>query len=263
MATIGLYVPSGVLSGARECLLPLQLLLHLWPQVPHLRQWAAAAAAESKAKHQLNPARVLEAMTATEPLMEAQDPPGLSCTLYDYQRESLHWMRTQEQASHGVSSHMWFAVLEGALWYSMLLGRFSCEPPEQNAAGGLLCDELGLGKTVEIISLVLSMPASNRAAAAVASEDVVDERVGGTLVVCPVSLVGQWKKEIELRAPAVSVGVYYGKPRTRIAGKLGEYDVVLTTYGVMLADHVAKGTQAALTAVMWHRVVLDESQQLR
>ncbi|CAN0550665.1 unnamed protein product, partial [Ectocarpus sp. 12 AP-2014] len=58
---------------------------------------------------------------------------------------------------------------------------------------------------------------------------------GGTLVVCPLSLIGQWRGELEskTRKGAISVGFHYGAGRSR---RLCRKDVVLTTYGVLSSE---------------------------
>ncbi|CBJ29027.1 DNA repair helicase rad5,16, putative [Ectocarpus siliculosus] len=93
---------------------------------------------------------------------------------------------------------------------------------------------------------------------------------GGTLVVCPLSLIGQWRGELEskTRKGAISVGFHYGAGRSRRvwAGtrkrrwlgigprstrELCRKDVVLTTYGVLsseMAKHEADATARESTA---------------
>lgn len=56
----------------------------------------------------------------------------------------------------------------------------------------------------------------------------------GTLVVCPISALDQWKQEIEkfTKGSALTVGIYHGQKRTSSLPRklLCKYDVVLTTY---------------------------------
>ncbi|GJP46913.1 hypothetical protein CLOM_g6160, partial [Closterium sp. NIES-68] len=66
-----------------------------------------------------------------------------------------------------------------------------------------------------------------------------DRRVrGGTLIVCPMTLLSQWKAECEAHtAPGLlSVLLYYGSGRDSEARFLAQHDVVITTYGTLHAE---------------------------
>ncbi|MEV4620988.1 DEAD/DEAH box helicase [Asanoa sp. NPDC049573] len=108
--------------------------------------------------------------------------------------------------------------------------------------GGVLADDMGLGKTAQTLSLLLSE-----------REQASD--VGATLLVCPMSLVSNWRKEAEKFAPSLDVYVHHGA--TRDAARLETADLVITTYGTALRD------LDALRAVEWGRVVCDEAQAIK
>ncbi|MEV0713828.1 DEAD/DEAH box helicase [Asanoa sp. NPDC050611] len=107
--------------------------------------------------------------------------------------------------------------------------------------GGILADDMGLGKTAQTLSLLVSE--RERGA------------VGATLLVCPMSLVSNWRKEAEKFAPSLDVYVHHGA--TREVARLADADLVITTYGTALRD------LAALQAVEWGRVVCDEAQAIK
>jgi hypothetical protein len=119
----------------------------------------------------------------------------------------------------------------GLAWLSFL---------DRIGLGAVLADDMGLGKTVQLLSLV----AASRAA-------------GPTLLVCPMSLVGNWQREAERFVPSLRVHVYHGADRELRTGHLGQGDLVITTYQVTGRD------QAALSAVDWARVVCDEAQNIK
>lgn len=111
--------------------------------------------------------------------------------------------------------------------------------------GSCLADDMGLGKTAQLIGTMLADPAS-----------------GPTLVVCPVSVLGNWQREVERFAPELSVQVHHGPDRARhdadlFAEQAATWDVTLTTYGLLQRD------RELLEAVRWGRVVLDEAQQIK
>ncbi|GII91214.1 DEAD/DEAH box helicase [Sinosporangium siamense] len=129
----------------------------------------------------------------------------------------------------------------GLSWLSFLSGL---------GLGGILADDMGLGKTAQTLALML------------------DERVprdggappGPTLLICPMSLVGNWHREAGRFAPSLRVYIHHGGGRTRGAefdAAAGEADLVVTTYGTALRD------LDMLAGVVWGRVVCDEAQAIK
>src|SRR5690242_4031981 len=116
--------------------------------------------------------------------------------------------------------------------------------------GGILADDMGLGKTIQLLSLVSAQsPGSEQAPGA-----------GPTLLVCPMSLVGNWQREAARFTPDLRVHVHHGADRLdgeSLAEALTGADLVITTYGVATRD------QAALGQVNWARVVCDEAQNIK
>jgi len=105
--------------------------------------------------------------------------------------------------------------------------------------GGILADDMGLGKTIQLLSLIAAEPS------------------GPTLLVCPMSLVGNWQREAARFTPGLRVHVHHGADRLDRAGALAEADLVITSYGVATRD------QAALSTLTWSRVVCDEAQNIK
>ncbi|MFE3456337.1 DEAD/DEAH box helicase [Nocardiopsis aegyptia] len=112
--------------------------------------------------------------------------------------------------------------------------------------GAVLADDMGLGKTVQLLALL-------------ADERAEGPAPGPTLLVCPVSLVGNWRREAARFAPGLRVHVQHGPDRpggNALARLVGACDLVVTTYGVVARDD-------ELAALPWHRVVCDEAQALK
>ena len=79
----------------------------------------------------------------------------------------------------------------------------------------------------------------------------------GTLIVCPLSVLDNWRQQLEAHtAGGLSLLVYHGADRDRRASALGQHDVVITTYGTLAAE---LGTKNGVGATPWLRVVLDVS----
>ncbi|MDQ7908846.1 DEAD/DEAH box helicase [Phytohabitans sp. ZYX-F-186] len=110
--------------------------------------------------------------------------------------------------------------------------------------GGILADDMGLGKTIQLIALMAGD----------------GPEVGPTLLVCPMSLVGNWEREAAKFAPGLRVHVHHGAERARgaeFAAAVRDADVVVTTYSVAARDAEALGE------IAWHRVVVDEAQAIK
>jgi SNF2 family DNA or RNA helicase len=104
--------------------------------------------------------------------------------------------------------------------------------------GACLADDMGLGKTAQLIATLLADPVE-----------------GSTLVVCPVSVLGNWERELARFAPSLDVQTHHGAGRDKAA--LDGHDVVLTTYSLVTRD------VTELAAIDWGRLVLDEAQQIK
>lgn len=95
---------------------------------------------------------------------------------------------------------------------------------KHNGFGGILADEMGLGKTVQAIAFLKSE-----------YEEGVN---AGTLIVCPASLVYNWKSELERFAPNLPAVVVSGKQEERMETirALKPDDIVITSYDLLRRD---------------------------
>jgi SNF2 family DNA or RNA helicase len=91
--------------------------------------------------------------------------------------------------------------------------------------GGILADEMGLGKTLQAIALIQSEVEEN-------------DNKQPTLVVCPTSVVYNWKDEIEKFAPSLNCIVISGSKNSRDEQKqnINDADVVITSYALIRRD---------------------------
>ncbi|KAG4113520.1 hypothetical protein ERO13_D13G228100v2 [Gossypium hirsutum] len=90
---------------------------------------------------------------------------------------------------------------------------------------------------------------------------------GGNLIICPMTLLGQWKAEIEthVQPGSLSLYVHYGQSRPKDAKLLAQNDVVITTYGVLASEFSAENSEdnGGLYSVRWFRIVLDEAHTIK
>ena len=114
--------------------------------------------------------------------------------------------------------------------------------------GACLADDMGLGKTIQLLALLLA----EREAAAPPPPP--------TLLVCPMSVVGNWQHETNRFAPRLRVHVHHGAGRLtgdEFARAADQADLVLTTYSLAARD------RSLLAGVEWGRIVLDEAQNIK
>ena len=112
----------------------------------------------------------------------------------------------------------------------------------RHTGGLILADEMGLGKTIQIIALLLcEKPETSRPA----------------LIICPTSLIANWRKEIMKFAPELSVLIHRGHNRTGITAGLQRAQVVLSTYDTVVNDI------SIFAGMPWSWLICDEAQALK
>jgi|TARA_B000000477_G_scaffold87821_1_gene74726 SNF2 family DNA or RNA helicase len=118
---------------------------------------------------------------------------------------------------------------EGVLWMLTMENQLS------GPKGGFLCDEMGLGKSAQLIATMLGNPKKS------------------TLLVVPKSIITQWANEIKKFAPKLSVHLFDGPKRY-----LKEADVVITPYSLLSTIE-----DTPIHMNVWDRVILDEAHEIR
>lgn len=109
-------------------------------------------------------------------------------------------------------------------------------------AGACLADDMGLGKTIQAIALMLSRG-----------------KKGASLVVAPASVLLNWQSEINRFAPSLTCRVLHDScgDREQMIQETGDYDILLTTYGLLNAEVVL------LSKKQWNVILLDEAHTIK
>ncbi|KAK8001794.1 rad8 and Rdh54p [Apiospora marii] len=232
------------------------------------------------------------------------DVPGLEAKLYPFQRRALQWLLLREGVTWNgtelepcqdpATSNLPLAFNElkdrsGRSYYCSTLYQVVTRDVapfrelEMALKGGILSEEMGLGKTVETIALILMhrRPVCHPMVMDPYSGQQV-RPTGATLIVTPATLKNQWLSEMNKHAPSLRVMFYEGIKRYKGKGEellkeLAEHDVVITTYNVLQAEiHFAEEPpersmrhartyprpKSPLVQLSWWRVCLDEAQQI-
>ena len=108
-------------------------------------------------------------------------------------------------------------------------------------AGACLADDMGLGKTVQSIAFMLYKATQ-----------------GPSLVVCPASVMLNWANELSRFAPSLDIKILNeAADRETMLSKAKPYDLVLTTYGLLVRE------EEALTGIDWNVICLDEAHIIK
>ncbi|MFZ2387851.1 MAG: SNF2-related protein, partial [Polaromonas sp.] len=114
----------------------------------------------------------------------------------------------------------------------------------QHGLSGILADDMGLGKTLQTLAHVLTEKEAGRL-------------THPALIVAPVSLMGNWRREAGRFTPSLRSLVLHGKERHDAATEMGSYDLVIAPYSLLQRDRERWLEQP------WHLVVLDEAQNIK
>ena len=234
--------------------------------------------------------------------------PGMECDLFPFQKRAVRWLLQRE--GQEVQADGRLAPMEnlpsgglpasftrqqdadgGTYYFSHLFMTLIRDPSQwydaaNHLRGGILAEEMGLGKTVEVTALICL----NRRMAHVKADPEGLKSSGATLIITPPAILEQWKEELKKHAPSLSVHHYTGIKRTPsnrigkeqtdddiLMNELAGFDVVLTTYNVISREiHYAAAAprrnlrhekrfeqrKTPLVRISWWRVCLDEAQMV-
>lgn len=169
---------------------------------------------------------------------------GVKVKLLPHQVEGLEWMKGRELGT----------------------GKRGARVPK----GGILADDMGLGKTLQSISLILTN-AKPRDLDLLAKRKLPSGVEKCTLVVAPLALIRQWELEIRDKVEsshALKVYVHHGPQRTKRFDDLKKYDVVVTTYQILVSEFGNSsveddGIKVGCFGLHWYRVILDEAHTIK
>ncbi|RDW70894.1 uncharacterized protein DSM5745_08405 [Aspergillus mulundensis] len=206
----------------------------------------------------------LDTLDQSTLLGAAQIDKRVTQRLLSHQRTGVDFIAQREGWQPSTSFALWHTVTKGKTKYyeHKITGARNISQP-QDKAGGILADQMGLGKTLTILSAIVgSLGLARLWATSEPSTSL--SKVGATLVIVPSeTIISQWKREIasHLAAHSIRIMKYHGSNRAHGSSNFAACEIVLSTYATVSAEFRAGASR--LHAVQWFRVVLDEAHNIR
>jgi hypothetical protein len=273
------YGPYGICRDLRR--LCRVTLPHL-EETHNVHQTFQSTAGRAQVAHQLYHLLQSESVGAHEP------PPGLACTLREYQLRALRFMVGRETGRDRHPAQEAFWLEDHPLYVTG--GMFNRQPfAMEESRGGLLCSQMGLGKTVLILALILSQPrpfglgispdappafidfaSRNQVATrtSVVKTSAIERKKGNTLILVPHMLVTQWATEVARHTPRLKCILF--DDHFHLAGDAWTcppsiWSETLPGYDIVIASHDALSSPSSrmvLLSIDWFRVCIDEAHLL-
>ena len=147
---------------------------------------------------------------------------------------SLLKKSTESIKPKGLIGNLYPYQISGTKWLDFMI---------RNGCGCILGDEMGLGKTLQIIAAIGLLKQRK--------QDI------HCLVVCPISLLENWAREIKKFYPSLTTQIHYGAKRTGDYHKLLETDITIMPYSCSISDG------GMLTMITWDLMIIDEAQNIK
>ncbi|MEL6489160.1 MAG: DEAD/DEAH box helicase [Cyanobacteria bacterium J06634_6] len=167
---------------------------------------------------------MMDKLTGSSALVPVENPAGFEGELREYQKRGVSWLSYLEN-----------------------LGLNGC-----------LADDMGLGKTVQVIARLLQEEEQHE------TEEKAGEKPGElppTLLIAPTSVLGNWHRELQKFAPHLSAAVHHGSDRTK--EKSAFHQLCDRNHILITSFALARRDADLIDSVTWHRIVLDEAQNIK
>lgn len=228
---------------------------------------------------------MFDSLVRSEKLPQMEADPRITTPLLAHQKQALYFMTNKEKArvfgdNEADNNSLWRVKYRNngqKMYYNVITGKEErTKPPE--VLGGILADMMGLGKTLSILSLVVSTLDEAKKwsmlkppAPKSAEELPLLRNLKTTLLISPLSTIANWEDQIKthIRPDTISFYVYHGSNRCNDLAQLAKYDLVITTYSVVSSEfdkrskRVKNGGVSPLQQSNWFRIVLDEAHMIR
>ena len=132
----------------------------------------------------------------------------------------------------------------------------------RHGLGGILADEMGLGKTLQALALLAALknppiPPSSTLTTHPLPLTPYNLPLNPSLVVCPATLVENWRREAARFTPQLRVFTHHAGNRLTRATDFAGIDLVVTSYGTLARDRELFGE------IEFACLIADEAQHLK
>ncbi|KAF1946973.1 hypothetical protein EJ02DRAFT_334582 [Clathrospora elynae] len=218
---------------------------------------------------------VYSLLTRSQNLRGLEGDERLSTPLLLHQKTALEFMMQRENGPIPDEYKLWTPIeMDGVPWYRHAVTNIRCLDEPTETGGGILADEMGMGKSLSILALILrTLDAAHgwtnrvNTSNGESSETWGRRHSNATLIVASSDLmINEWFQELEkhfdlpTRSELKTIK-YHGKNRHCALSKLCDADIVITTYHTLASDF--SSTKNALRNIVWYRLVLDEAHIIR
>ncbi|KAI9376650.1 SNF2 family N-terminal domain-containing protein [Aspergillus egyptiacus] len=211
-------------------------------------------------------AEVYDGLTRGDGLTRLEGGENLNKDLYQHQEEALTFMMQRETGDIPDKYRLWQPrMVDGEELYCHVITKTQDREQPDESGGGILADEMGMGKSLTTLVLVgktlgeAYQWAEERRR--LLNSSFSETPCRATLVIVPsrVLINTHLKSSLKLLP-------YHGRSRKDYVSSIEHHDIVITTYNTLAKEHAAKELgrgKSPLHDFAWYRVVLDEAHMIR
>jgi SWI/SNF-related matrix-associated actin-dependent regulator of chromatin subfamily A3 len=219
---------------------------------------------------------IYSSLTRNQSLVGVEGDDRLKTELLPHQKRALEFMAQRESGPIPEKFRLWKpSEVEGQPCHRHAITNKTSHLEYPETGGGILADEMGMGKTLSILALMLrTLDAAHRwasdqedASSTAHRELVLRRRSRATLIVASSDLmINEWFQEMDRHfqnrvCDALTMIKYHGTNRQSNMSKLCDADLVITTYHTLASDF--QSSKNLLNDIAWYRLVLDEAHIIR
>ncbi|KAJ3536179.1 hypothetical protein NM208_g5824 [Fusarium decemcellulare] len=186
--------------------------------------------------------------------------------LFSHQQDAVNFMIRRETMMLEPGEGLWErqSLHSGEIYYQHRITGAKRKSAEE-FSGGILADDMGLGKTLSTLAVIVtSMDRARTFSFNQSDQGKPTTRSKATIVIVPTELlINTWAREIErhIYPGTLHYIKYHGQDRRGLDKNLHQQDIILTTYGTVMAE--CRRGNSVLHRIDWYRMVLDEAHTVR